>query len=161
MDSSGKKVVNVVFAGLGGQGVIKASDMLVEAAFRMGYDVKKSELHGMSQRGGSVSSEVRFGSKVWSPMGPAGEGDYLVAVSEDQVAVVAPCLKPGAVIVKPSDLGHAPEESGKTLNIELLGLLNSYLKFPVELWESLIKDFFPAELVEMNLSAFHKGGAKR
>ena len=58
------KITNVLFAGIGGQGIIKASDMLTEAAFRMGYDVKKSELHGMSQRGGSVSSDVRFGKKV-------------------------------------------------------------------------------------------------
>ena len=56
--------VNVVFAGIGGQGVILASDLLTAAAFRSGFDVKKSELHGMSQRGGSVSSDVRFGTKV-------------------------------------------------------------------------------------------------
>ena len=64
------KTINVLFAGIGGQGIIRASDMLTEAAFRMGYDVKKSELHGMSQRGGSVSSDVRFGKKVLSPMIP-------------------------------------------------------------------------------------------
>ncbi|MBR3707962.1 MAG: 2-oxoacid:acceptor oxidoreductase family protein, partial [Lentisphaeria bacterium] len=69
------KVTNVMFAGIGGQGIIRASDMLTEAAFRMGCDVKKSELHGMSQRGGSVSSDVRFGEKVASPMIPAGEAD--------------------------------------------------------------------------------------
>ena len=63
------------FAGIGGQGVILASDLLTVAAFRSGYDVKKSELHGMSQRGGSVSSDVRFGTKVWSPMVPRGEAD--------------------------------------------------------------------------------------
>ena len=68
----GNKLTNVLFAGIGGQGIIKASDMLTEAAFRMNYDVKKSELHGMSQRGGSVSSDVRFGDKVYSPMIPEG-----------------------------------------------------------------------------------------
>ena len=51
------KVVNVVVAGLGGQGVVKASDVLADAAFRNGLDVKKSEIHGMSQRGGSVASD--------------------------------------------------------------------------------------------------------
>ena len=64
------KVTNVVIAGLGGQGVLKASDILAEVAFRAGLDVKKSELHGMSQRGGSVSSDVRFGPQVFSPMVP-------------------------------------------------------------------------------------------
>ena len=68
-----KKTVNVVIAGLGGQGVITASDILSEAAFRSGFEVKKSEIHGMSQRGGSVSSDVRFGEAVLSPMVPAGE----------------------------------------------------------------------------------------
>lgn len=54
-----KTVVNVVVAGLGGQGVVKASDVLADAAFRHGLDVKKSEIHGMSQRGGSVASDVQ------------------------------------------------------------------------------------------------------
>jgi len=61
-------VVNVVVAGLGGQGAIKASDILSDAAFEAGRDVKKSEIHGMSQRGGSVTSDVRFGDVVLSPM---------------------------------------------------------------------------------------------
>jgi len=59
--------MNVVVAGLGGQGVLKASDILADVAFSAGLDVKKSELHGMSQRGGSVSSDVRFGERVFSP----------------------------------------------------------------------------------------------
>ena len=53
------KVTNIVLGGLGGQGVLTASDILADVVFRAGYDVKKSELHGMSQRGGSVSSDVR------------------------------------------------------------------------------------------------------
>jgi indolepyruvate ferredoxin oxidoreductase beta subunit len=70
-------VTNVVVAGLGGQGVIKASDILADVAFRAGLDVKKAEVHGMSQRGGSVSTDVRFGAKVLSPMVPGGEADFL------------------------------------------------------------------------------------
>ena len=57
------KVTNVVLAGLGGQGVLKASDILADAALRAGLDVKKAEVHGMSQRGGSVTSDVRFGAR--------------------------------------------------------------------------------------------------
>ena len=67
-----------MIAGLGGQGVLKASDIVAEAAFRAGLDVKKSEVHGMSQRGGSVTSDIRFGRQVSSPMMPPGEADYLV-----------------------------------------------------------------------------------
>ncbi len=66
------KVTNIVIAGLGGQGVLKASDIVAEAAFRAGLDVKKSEVHGMSQRGGSVTSDVRFGEKSLQPHGAAG-----------------------------------------------------------------------------------------
>ena len=72
-------VVNVKFAGLGGTGVIKASDVMAELVFEQGYDVKKAEVHGMSQRGGSIASDVRFakGEEVQSPMIPTGEADYL------------------------------------------------------------------------------------
>ena len=82
-----KKTVNVVIAGLGGQGVITASDILSEAAFRSGFEVKKSEIHGMSQRGGSVTSDVRFGPQVLSPMISPGEADFLVVLAPDQVEV--------------------------------------------------------------------------
>ena len=147
------KITNVLFAGIGGQGIIKASDMLTEAAFRMGYDVKKSELHGMSQRGGSVSSDVRFGKKVFSPMIPRGEADYLVAVTEDQIEVCEEYLKPGAVIIRPSDF---PEEvaNSKMLNIAMLGRLNRYLKFPEDLWLELIRQSFKAEIAESNIAVF-------
>ena len=69
------EITNVVFAGLGGQGVLKASDILAQAAFARGLDVKKSEIHGMSQRGGSVTSDVRFGREVLSPMVSDGDAD--------------------------------------------------------------------------------------
>ena len=68
-----EKTTNVTVAGLGGQGVLTVTDILAEVLFRAGFDVKKSEVHGMSQRGGSVSSEVRFGKSVASPMVPEGE----------------------------------------------------------------------------------------
>ena len=147
------KITNVLFAGIGGQGIIKASDMLTEAAFRMGYDVKKSELHGMSQRGGSVSSDVRFGKKVFSPMIPRGEADYLIAVTEDQIAVCEEYLKPSCVIIKPSDFPEAIATS-KMLNTAMLGKLNQYLKFPEELWIELLSQSFKAEIAESNIAVF-------
>ena len=70
------KVMNIVIAGLGGQGVLTCSDIVADVAFHAGLDVKKSELHGMSQRGGSVSSDVRFGPQVFSPMVPAGRSRF-------------------------------------------------------------------------------------
>jgi indolepyruvate ferredoxin oxidoreductase beta subunit len=67
--------------------VIKASDILADAAFSTGIDVKKSEIHGMSQRDGSVSSDVRFGERVFSPMVAEGEADFLVVIAADQIEV--------------------------------------------------------------------------
>ncbi|NCA71299.1 MAG: pyruvate ferredoxin oxidoreductase, partial [Sphingobacteriia bacterium] len=90
-------VKNIVIAGLGGQGVLTASDMLAEAAFRAGFDVKKSELHGMSQRGGSVSSDVRYGQRVWSPMVAMGEADVLLVLEETQIEINLPMLRAGGV----------------------------------------------------------------
>ena len=75
-------VTNVVFCGVGGQGVLLASEVLAQVALESGLDVKKSEVHGMAQRGGSVFSHVRFGEKVYSPVIPLGEAHLLVAFEE-------------------------------------------------------------------------------
>ncbi len=72
-------VKSVLLAGVGGQGVLVASDILSEVAAHSGLDVKKSEVHGVAQRGGSVVSHVRFGEKVFSPLGKMGDIDFLVA----------------------------------------------------------------------------------
>lgn len=69
---------NFILAGVGGQGTILASDILVEVGLLAGYDVKKSEVHGMSQRGGGVESHVRWGQKVYSPLVEQGTVDYLL-----------------------------------------------------------------------------------
>lgn len=69
---------NILLAGVGGQGILLASEVLSSALLYAGFDVKKSEIHGMAQRGGSVVSHVRFGPRVYSPMIPEGQADYLV-----------------------------------------------------------------------------------
>ena len=71
------KVTNILLAGVGGQGTLLASEVLSEALMLSGFDVKKSEIHGMSQRGGSVTSHVRFGQQVYSPLIPEGTADVL------------------------------------------------------------------------------------
>lgn len=70
---------NILLAGVGGQGVLMASEILSRAALVEGFDVKKSEVHGMAQRGGSVVSNVRYGEKVYSPLIAEGEADILLA----------------------------------------------------------------------------------
>ena len=73
------KTNNIFLAGVGGQGVLLASELLCLSLMETGLDVKKSEVHGMAQRGGSVTSHVRYGEKVFSPLIPKGEADILLA----------------------------------------------------------------------------------
>jgi len=78
------KNFNIVILGVGGQGLITLLRVLSEAAFANGLDVKTSELHGLSQRGGSVSVYIRFGDKVWSPLGPQGQADLIIALEQQE-----------------------------------------------------------------------------
>ncbi|TKJ43310.1 indolepyruvate oxidoreductase subunit beta [candidate division TA06 bacterium B3_TA06] len=75
-----QKTTNIFVAGVGGQGIIKFSNLLCEVAMRAGLDVKKSEIHGMAQRGGSVTTHVRFGEKVYSPLIPQGGADFICSM---------------------------------------------------------------------------------
>jgi indolepyruvate ferredoxin oxidoreductase, beta subunit len=150
-------IINVRFAGLGGQGVIRASDILAEAAFRFGVDVKKSELHGMSQRGGSVSSDVRFGSQVWSPMIASGEADYLLVVSPDQVDNNLPSLKAGGLLIRPEMVDESQLLNKKALNVALLGVLSAYLPIPEATWLEVIREGFPESFHAANEQAFRLG----
>ena len=91
------KVTNIVVAGLGGQGVLKARTSWPTWRCAPGYDVKKSEIKGMSQRGGSVTGDVRFGEQVFSPMVPAGRGGLPAGARADAGgAAPASCCGPAA-----------------------------------------------------------------
>lgn len=90
---------NILIAGVGGQGVVLASDILATAALRRGYDVKKSEIHGMSQRGGAVFSHVRYGQKVYSPIIPRGEVDILLAFEMLEALRWINHLRPGGTAI--------------------------------------------------------------
>jgi indolepyruvate ferredoxin oxidoreductase, beta subunit len=151
------QVTNIVIAGLGGQGVIKASDIVAEVALGARLDVKKSELHGMSQRGGSVSSDVRFGAEVFSPMVPEGEADFLVVLEPSQVEVNRAALKPGGVLIEPGQFDASRLQSKKSLNVALLGLLSRHLEFPEEAWKRAVLARLDEKLHEMNLQALAAG----
>ena len=153
------RVTNIVVAGLGGQGVLKASDILADAAFRAGYDVKKSELHGMSQRGGSVASDVRFGPRVFSPMVPAGEADCLVVLDETQIAVNRPVLRPEGRILAPDLLAPGALKNKKSLNVALLGALSAHLEIPQEHWLAALHANLAPKLHALNEQAFALGRA--
>jgi indolepyruvate ferredoxin oxidoreductase beta subunit len=153
------KPTNVVIAGLGGQGVIKASDNLADVAFSSGLDVKKSELHGMSQRGGSVSSDVRFGERVFSPMVPEKEADFLLVIAPDQVEVNAAVLGQNGILIEPSQIDESSLSNKKSINVALLGVLSRHLQFSVEAWTAALKRNLPERLHEANLMAFSIGRA--
>jgi indolepyruvate ferredoxin oxidoreductase beta subunit len=150
-------VTNVVLAGMGGQGVIKASDILADAALRAGFDVKKSEVHGMSQRGGSVTSDVRFGGKVLSPMVPRGEADFLVVLAASEVEVTRPLLRPGGVVLGPDLVPDADLPNKRSLNVALLGALSHYLDMPAEAMLDAVKAALPERLHDVNERAFVLG----
>lgn len=94
-----KKVKNILFIGVGGQGTILASKILSEGLLRNGYDVKMSEVHGMAQRGGSVTTQVRFGEKVYSPLIEKGKADAIVAFEKSEALRALPYLKEGGHLI--------------------------------------------------------------
>ena len=185
-------IINVLFSGVGGQGIILASKILARCAFLSDYMVKESELHGMAQRGGSVTSHVRFGEEVYSPLIHKGKADFLVALEELEGLRYAYYLKPhGKVIlnqkrVMPSfinpDGAPYPEDvepllksmgfhvdsvnaleiannlgNPKVENIIVMGILSRYMPFPLDVWETVVKESVPAKTIEINLAAFKKG----
>ena len=104
---------NVLIAGVGGQGVLLVSEILSEVCLQVGYDVKKSEVHGMAQRGGSVTSHVRFGEQVHSPLIERGTADILLAFEWLEAARWAAFLGPdGKAIVNDQQIAPIPVSSG-------------------------------------------------
>ena len=93
------ETTNVILAGVGGQGVILASELLAMAAVHVGHDVKQTEVHGIAQRGGSVHSHVRFGGMVYSPLIKPGEADVLIATEKLESLRFAHYVREGGVIV--------------------------------------------------------------
>jgi indolepyruvate ferredoxin oxidoreductase beta subunit len=92
-------VTNILLSGVGGQGIILASDIMTEVFLEAGFDVKKSEVHGMAQRGGSVTSHVRFGRKVYSPIIKQGDVDILFSFEQLEGLRWLNYVKPDGVIV--------------------------------------------------------------
>ncbi len=154
------RVTNVVVAGLGGQGVIKASDILADVAFRAGKDVKKAEVHGMSQRGGSVTSDVRYGELVLSPMIPPGEADFLLVLAPSEVEVTRPLLRKDGVLFPPDFVDEKTLPNRRSLNVALLGALSCHLDLPEALWLEAVKAALPPQLHAVNEKAFQIGREK-
>lgn len=102
-------VKNILLVGVGGQGTILASRILTSGLIEAGYDVKMSEIHGMSQRGGSVSTQVRFGEKVYSPIVGKGEADVIVAFEKMEALRWLSFLRPdGKMVINDFEIPSAP-----------------------------------------------------
>ncbi len=121
------KTMNVMIVGVGGQGSLLASRLLGNLLVNEGFDVKVSEVHGMSQRGGSVVTYVRFGEKVYSPIVDQGEADYIVSFEKLEAARYAPYLKKdGVIVVNTQEVDPMPVITGKAVYpSEILGELTA------------------------------------
>ncbi|MFH5835389.1 indolepyruvate oxidoreductase subunit beta [Proteiniclasticum sp. C24MP] len=94
-----RKEANILFVGVGGQGTISASNLLSAALIDLGYDVKMSEVHGMAQRGGSVSTQVRYGERVHSPLIEKGTADYIVSFEKSESGRWLQFLKENGTVI--------------------------------------------------------------
>jgi indolepyruvate ferredoxin oxidoreductase beta subunit len=128
-------IENVFICGIGGQGILKASEVLGVAAMIAGYHVKKSEVHGMAQRGGSVESHVRFGARVDSPLIEPGQAGYLVCFDAEEGERMKYYLRPDGIDFRPY-LKRAEEDlrDPRFLNTYLTAALSLYLPIPEKAW---------------------------
>jgi len=93
------KLISFMLVGVGGQGTILASNVLAELGLRLGHDVKQAEVHGMSQRGGSVTSHVRWGERVHSPIISKGDADIMIAFEKSEIGGYLPGLKSNGLVL--------------------------------------------------------------
>lgn len=118
---------NLLFAGVGGQGVLLVAELAARTALLAGYDAKKTEVHGAAQRGGSVVSHVRFGPKIYSPLIPAGEVDILLALEKLEGLRWSHFVREGSLIILndeervPASLDSKPVEYPKSIDAFLSG----------------------------------------
>ncbi len=152
------KTYNITFGGTGGQGILKAAEICGWAAMFAGYHVKKSEVHGMAQRGGSVESHVRFGKKVFSPVVQRGGADLLVCFHPEEQERLKTFLKTGGVdLSEYLEKAKAAIENPRQLNTFLVGVLSSRLPIKVDCWLEAIETVFKKKYVEENKAIFLKG----
>lgn len=148
-------VCNITFGGIGGQGTLTASEVCGWAAMFAGFHVKKSEVHGMAQRGGSVESHLRFGKRVFSPLVSLGQGDFLVCFHEEEHERLKTFLKPGGVdLFEWLAKGQSEIKDPRHINTYLVGVLSSYLPFDTDCWMKAIEKVLKKKILEENKQVF-------
>ena len=156
-----------MIVGVGGQGTLLASRILGNAVISEGYDVKVSEVHGMSQRGGSVVTYVKYGDKVFSPIIDRGEADMILAFEKLEAVITGAAEYPDGLVadiaakakVIAIDALSLSLEAGsaKAVNVVLIGVLARSSDISKEVWIQTIKDTVPAKFLDLNLKAFELG----
>ena len=142
------KVTNIMIVGVGGQGALLASKTLGQVLLDAGYDVKVSEVHGMSQRGGSVVTYVRYGKKVYSPIIDKGQADYIVSFELLEAARYREYLKEGGRIVV------------NTQQIEPMPVITGAAKYPENLVEKMTEEGFKVDAMDCLSLAKEAGSTK-
>jgi len=149
---------NILFCGIGGQGILKASEICGWAAIFEGYHVKKSEVHGMAQRGGSVESHLRFGEKVFSPLITSGCVDYLISFHQDEHTRMKNLLKPDGIdLIEYLEKAQSSIEDPRQLNTFLVGVLSVFLPIKEESWMKAVERVFPEKILSKNKEVFLRG----
>jgi len=152
------KTINILFCGTGGQGVLSAAEICGWAALYAGCHVKKSEVHGMAQRGGSVESHLRFGKKVFSPLIPAGGVDFLVAFHTGEAARLRHLLgKEGTDLTGALDAAASVVKDRRYMNIYLLGVLSRQLLIGERDWIRAIEHVLAGKRTSENIAIFLQG----
>ena len=154
----------VLLCGVGGQGTVLAADLLARTALASGYDVKVSEIHGMSQRGGAVTTVVRFGTEpVATMVADAGCADCVVSFETTEALRNLPFVREGGYLlvadeaIKPLPVLTGKASTAKSVNGVLLGALATRLDFSEEVWEQVISQRVPQKTIEANMRAFRAG----
>lgn len=139
---------NIMIVGVGGQGSLLAARILGRAALDAGYDVKVSEVHGMSQRGGSVVTYVKYGDKVSSPIICDGEADFIVSFEKLEAARWLPCLKKGGRIIVNSQM------------IDPMPVITGVAKYPSDILDAISAQGIDVDIIDALSIANEAGSVK-
>ena len=164
------KTRSIMIVGVGGQGSLLASRIIGNVLLSQGFDVKVSEVHGMSQRGGSVVTYVKYGSEVCSPVVEKGEADIITSTQQiDPMPVITGAavypediigkLKAEGVDVIAVDALALAEQAGtaKASNVVLMGVVSTKMAFDEDVWQKALENCVPAKFLELNKKAFALG----
>jgi len=149
-------IYNILFCGTGGQGVLKASEVCGVAAVNAGFEVRKSEVHGMAQRGGSVESHLRIGQEVYSPLIIPGKADFLVSFHKGESVRMRHYLSPNGIDFTPFLNNAESMVNHSLMNTFFLGILAAKLPIPEEYWYSAIETVV-GKKIEENIAVFKQG----